>query len=113
MPAQMIIDAGVHWVPRVAGAARGLPVLKDGRVLEVNTIIWATGYRPDYHWVEPMPVNVHGYPQHERGVVNGETGLYVMGLVFQYRLNSHMVGGVARDAEYLGQVIAERLKVRS
>jgi putative flavoprotein involved in K+ transport len=110
MPAQMILDAGVRWVRRVAATRNGLPLLEDGQVLDVQTVIWATGYRPDYHWVEGMPVNREGYPVHTRGVVEGEPGLYVMGLVFQYRLNSHMVGGVGRDAEYLGKVIAERCR---
>ena len=110
MPAQMILDAGVRWVPRIVGTQNGLPLLEDGQVLDVQTVIWATGFRPDYRWVEEMPVNREGYPVHTRGVVEGEPGLYVMGLVFQYRLNSHMVGGVGRDAEYLGKVIAERLQ---
>jgi putative flavoprotein involved in K+ transport len=108
-----ILEAGVKWVPRVAGARNGLPVFDNGQVLDIQTIIWATGYRPDYHWIEGMPVNRAGYPVHTRGVVEGEPGLYVMGLVFQYRMNSHMVGGVGRDAEYLGKVIAERLATSS
>jgi putative flavoprotein involved in K+ transport len=110
MPAQMILDAGVRWVPRVVGTRNGAPVLDDGQVLDIQTVVWATGYRPDYRWVEDMPLNRAGYPVHTRGVVEGEPGLYVMGLVFQYRVNSHMVGGVGRDAEYLGKVIAERLE---
>jgi putative flavoprotein involved in K+ transport len=113
IPSQMILDAGIRWVPRVAGARHGLPLLENGPALDVDTIIWATGYKPDYRWVEPMLVNRFGYPVHKRGVIEGEPGLYVMGLVFQYRLNSHMVGGVGRDAEYLGKVIAERLKARA
>ena len=42
-------------------------------------------------------------PVHTRGVVVDEPGLYVIGLVFQYRMNSHMVGGVDQDAKYLGR----------
>lgn len=110
LSAQTILDAGVKWVSRIAGARNGLPVLDGGQALDVQTIIWATGYRPDYHWIEGMPVNRAGYPIHTRGVVEGEPGLYVIGLVFQYRMNSHMVGGVGRDAEYLGKIIAERLQ---
>jgi putative flavoprotein involved in K+ transport len=110
LSAQTILDAGVRWVSRVVGTRNGLPLLDDGQVLDVQAIVWATGYRPDYRWVEDMPLNRAGYPVHTRGVVEGEPGLYVMGLVFQYRMNSHMVGGVGRDAEYLGKVIAERLQ---
>jgi putative flavoprotein involved in K+ transport len=112
IPAQAIRDAGVKWIPRVVGIQNGLPLLEGGQTLDVRTIIWATGYRPDYHWIEDMPVNHYGYPIHTRGVVKGEPGLYVMGLVFQYRMNSHMVGGVDQDAKYLVEVITERLQMR-
>jgi putative flavoprotein involved in K+ transport len=111
IPAQMILDAGVEWVPRVVGIQNGWPLLEGGQTLDVRTIIWATGYRPDYRWIEDMPVNHYGYPIHTRGVVEGEPGLYVMGLVFRYRMNSHMVGGVDQDAKYLGGVIADRLQM--
>lgn len=105
----MILDAGVRWVPRVVGTQNNLPRLEGGQILDVHTVIWATGYRPDDRWIEDIPLNRYGYPMHTRGMVPGEPGLYVMGLVFQYRMNSHMVGGVGQDAKYLGEVITKRL----
>ena len=48
MPAKMILDAGVRWVRRVVGTRNGSPLLEDRQLLDVQTVIWATGYRPDY-----------------------------------------------------------------
>ena len=50
-----IVAAGIERVPRVVGAQGGLPLLEDGRVLEAANIIWCTGYRPDFSWID-LPV---------------------------------------------------------
>ena len=47
--------AGVERVPRTAGVRDGLPVLEDGRVLDVANVIWCTGFRPDFSWID-LPV---------------------------------------------------------
>jgi len=70
IPAKRTRDAGVGWVPRADNAYNRLSVLEDGQVLDVQTIIWATGYQPDYRWVEAMPLNRYGYPVHGRSVVD-------------------------------------------
>ena len=46
--AKDLITAGVEQVPRVAGVENGQPRLEDGRVLNVSSVIWATGYKPDF-----------------------------------------------------------------
>jgi hypothetical protein len=71
--------AGIERVPRVTGVADGLPVLEDGRVLEVANVIWCTGLRPDYYWLDiPVPSR-YGAPANERGVVEACPGLYTYG----------------------------------
>ena len=50
-----------------------------------------------------------GYPQHRGGVVDGEKGLYYVGLPFQTRLASGLIGGVGEDARYVAGEIASRL----
>lgn len=102
-----IRGAGVEWEPRVEGVTDGTPRLDDGRVLDVDGIVWATGFRPDYSWIElpGLTLDEDGYPVHNRGVVEGEPGLYFVGLPFQYTPVSALVRGVGRDARY----IAERL----
>ncbi|HSC90521.1 MAG TPA: NAD(P)-binding domain-containing protein [Gaiellaceae bacterium] len=105
--------AGVERVPRTAGVRDGRPLLEDGRVLDVANVIWCTGFRPDYGWIDlHLPVvDEDGRPVHDRGVVPGEPGLYFLGLVFLYALSSFLIGGVGRDAERLARHIAARASV--
>jgi putative flavoprotein involved in K+ transport len=99
---------GIERVPRTAGARDGLPVLDDGRVLEVANVIWCTGFVPDFAWIDLPVFAEDGGPLHDRGVVGSEPGLYFVGLVFLYALASSLVGGVGRDAEHIAKQIASR-----
>jgi putative flavoprotein involved in K+ transport len=93
--------AGVERAPRLAGVKTGAPVLEDGRVLDVRTVIWCTGFTPDFSWIDlGLPLR-HGFPIHDRGIVTSCPGLYFMGLPFLYSLSSALVGGVGRDARYI------------
>jgi len=93
--------AGIERVPRMTGVSNGYPVLADGRVLEVSTVIWCTGYTPNYDWIE-CPLNKrNGLPIHDRGIVESCPGLYFIGLLFLYSLSSALVGGVGRDARHI------------
>jgi len=105
-----VIAAGVERVPRTMGVKDGKPVLEDGRIPDVSNVIWCRGFTPDFRWIE-LPVFVFGedgYPIHYRGVVEGEPGLYFVGLLFLYSLTSSLIGGVGRDAEYVSGHIAAR-----
>jgi len=108
--------AGVRRVPKTAGAVNGLPVLEDGRVLEVENVIWCTGFHPGFeNWID-LPV--HGdhphEPRHERGVSPDEPGLFFLGLFFQRALSSNMIQGLARDArEVVEAVVARRASYTS
>lgn len=92
--------AGVVRLPRIT-AAKDLP---SG----VRSVIWATGYRPAFDWIEGLPLDTDGWPATSRGVVPELPGLYLVGMPFQYALTSGLVGGVGRDAEY----VVEHLKAR-
>ena len=100
--------AGIERVPKTAGARGGLPVLDDGRVLEVANVIWCTGFVSDFAWIDLPVFAEDGGPLHDRGVVGSEPGLYFVGMVFLYALASSLVGGVGRDAEYIAKHIASR-----
>ena len=50
-----IVAAGVEHVPRVEDVEGGKPFLADGQVLDVASVVWATGYKPDFGWIE-IPV---------------------------------------------------------
>ncbi len=104
-----IAAAGIERVPRVVGAQGGLPLLEDGRVLEAANVIWCTGFRPDFSWIdlpvfgdEDEPIE----PIHRRGVVTNEPGLYFVGLFFLYAMSSGFLPGVGRDAAHIVKAIA-------
>jgi putative flavoprotein involved in K+ transport len=102
---QEIASAGVALAPRVSGMKSGKPQLEDGRILNVQAVIWATGLRPDYHWIDLPVFDEHGSPRHWRGIVQDMPGLYFLGLPFQTALSSSLLGGVGADAAYIaGQI---------
>jgi putative flavoprotein involved in K+ transport len=99
---------GVERVPRVAGATDGRPRLADGRLLDVTTVVWATGFRPDFGWIALPIFDEAGEPRHHRGVVEAAPGLYFLGLPFQHTPTSAHVGGVGRDARHIATHLAAR-----
>lgn len=101
--------AGVERVPRTAGARDGSPVLDDGRVLDVANVIWCTGFRADFGWIDLPIFDDSGEPVHRRGVVPTVPGLYFLGRFFQYAFTSSLIGGVGRDAGYVAKQIARRV----
>src|SRR5205085_654674 len=83
-----------------SGADNGLPVLDDGRVLDVRNVVWCTGFRPDYSWIRvPFELGEDGYPVQYRGAVDSSPGLYFVGLPFLHSFASMLIGGAGRDAE--------------
>jgi putative flavoprotein involved in K+ transport len=95
-------------VPRIEGVVNGEPQLADGRVLDVAVVVWATGFRLDFGWIELSIFDNGGYPIHHRGVVDAAPGLYFLGLPFQYTPTSEHVGGVGNDARHVAEHIATR-----
>jgi putative flavoprotein involved in K+ transport len=100
--------AGVKRAARVTGVSEGQPVLADGRRLEVANVVWSTGFHPGFSWIDLPVLDAHGEPKHSRGVVEGEPGLYFVGLHFLYAFSSTMIHGADRDAGYVARRIANR-----
>jgi putative flavoprotein involved in K+ transport len=75
----------------------------------VSTVLWATGYRPDYSWIDLPVVAPDGRIDHDGGVVRNATGLYLMGLPMMRTRKSTYIDGVAADARDLGAHMATRL----
>ena len=100
--------AGVQRMPRVDGIRNGLPVLADGRVLDVKNVVWCTGFHPGFSWLDLPVFAPNGDPVHERGIVASHPGLYFVGLHFLYALSSTMIHGVGRDAERIASHVAAR-----
>jgi putative flavoprotein involved in K+ transport len=90
------------WAPEGDGSA---PL--DLAAANVRTVIWATGFVSDWSFVDAPAFDGRGYPTHHRGVT-AVPGLYVIGLSWLHTWGSGRFGGIARDAEYLGERILER-----
>jgi putative flavoprotein involved in K+ transport len=103
-----LTKAGVERVPRVVAVRDGLPVLEDDRVLEVANVVWCTGFRTDFRWIDLPVFGDDGEPLHYRGVVESEPGLYFLGLVFLYSFSSDVLPGRGRDAKYVAKHIRAR-----
>ena len=103
-----ILQAGVERVPRTDGVAGGRPRLEDGRILDVDAVVWATGFGPDFDWIKLPIFGKGGYPVHHRGVAEGEAGLYFLALPFQHTLTSALIGGVGADARYVAEHLRRR-----
>jgi putative flavoprotein involved in K+ transport len=101
--------AGVELVAaRTTGVRDGRPVLEDGRVVEAANVVWCTGFRQDFSWIDLPVIGDDGWPLETRGVVPSSPGLYFAGLAFQYAFASMLVGGAGRDAEYVVRHLCAR-----
>jgi putative flavoprotein involved in K+ transport len=96
-------EAGVRRVERIAGIEGGKPVTSDGTVLQVSNVIWCTGYRAGFDWIDLPVFNERGKPVHERGVVQEQPGLYFVGLFLLHALWSETITGVRRDARHVAE----------
>jgi putative flavoprotein involved in K+ transport len=101
--------AGVERVPaRTVGTEGGLPVLDDGRVVDVRNVVWCTGFRPDFSWIRcPFELGEDGFPVQYRGA-SPSPGLYFAGLPFLHSFASMLVAGSARDAKRIARHILSR-----
>jgi putative flavoprotein involved in K+ transport len=75
----------------------------------IRTILWATGFRPDYSWLEVPVLDHKGNIRHDGGVVTEAPGLYVIGLPFLRRRKSTLMDGVGDDARDLSEHLAAHL----
>jgi putative flavoprotein involved in K+ transport len=95
--------AGVIRVDRITEVRSGRPVSADGTVVDVTTVVWCTGSRPDHSFLDlPLTLADDGLPAHHRGVAD-ETGLYLIGASFQFAAASETIQGLDRDARYVAR----------
>ena len=67
---------------------------------EIRTIVWATGFRPDYAWLDVPVFDRKGRVRHDGGVVDSP-GMYLMGIPFLRRRKSSLIDGAGDDARDL------------
>jgi putative flavoprotein involved in K+ transport len=96
--------AGVRFRPAVANAEGRTIRFADGSSLDTGIVIWTTGYRPDYSWIHIPGVAGDGHLIHRRGVTD-VPGLYFLGLPWQHRRGSALLGFVHEDAAHLAEMV--------
>ncbi len=94
---------------RVPESARLQLDLRSG---EIRTIVWATGFRPDYGWLDVPVVDEKGRLRHDGGVVTDSPGLYALGLPVLRRRRSTFIHGIEADAREVIDHLAGYLAVR-
>ena len=97
---------GVQVRPRAVRAEGRTIGFADGTELEVDAVIWATGYRPDSSWIELPVTDDDGRLRHRRGVTE-VPGLYFLGLSWQHTRGSALLGFVADDAAFIAEQLGD------
>src|SRR3989440_7882437 len=104
-PREVTERYGVELKPRLVDAEGRRLRFEDGTELEVDAVIWATGYRPDYSWIKLPIFDGDGRLRHQRGVTDVH-GLYFLGLTWQHTRGSALIGFIKDDAEFIAAKIA-------
>ncbi len=95
------IAAAARRVPRIVSVSNGKPVTADGEALDVTGVVWCTGFRPSFPWLDLPVLADGGEPAHDRGIVESEAGLYFCGLHFQFAAASDSIVGMQRDVRFV------------
>jgi len=78
---------------------------------EIRSVVWATGFRPDYGWLDVPVTDEKGHLRHEGGVADSP-GLYALGLPVLRRRRSTFICGIEDDAREVIEHLARFLAVR-
>jgi putative flavoprotein involved in K+ transport len=89
------------------------PLLMDLTQGRIKTIVWATGFRPDYSWLDVPVVDHKGNIRHDGGVVVEAPGMYLLGMPFLRRRKSSLIDGVGDDARDLSTDLVSYLGTRT
>lgn len=105
-PRQLARRHGVELHPRTVDASGRSVRFENDRTIDVDVVVWATGYRSDYSWIHVPVFDEHGTPRHRRGVTDSP-GLYFLGMHGQYSRGSSLIYWVKDDASYIVDRVRE------
>ncbi|QED49430.1 flavin-containing monooxygenase [Cytobacillus dafuensis] len=101
----LVEERKVHLHARTITITDKKVEFENNQKLEVQNIIWATGFKADYSWIQIEGIlNENGQPIHTRGITN-KKGFYFLGLPWLHKRGSSLLLGVGNDAEFLFKVI--------
>jgi putative flavoprotein involved in K+ transport len=91
---------GVDFRSRLVAAAGRTATFADGTTTEVDAVVWATGFKPDFTWIDADVTAADGHIRHQDGLTD-VPGLWVLGQPWQRTRGSSLLGFVQRDAEHI------------
>jgi putative flavoprotein involved in K+ transport len=105
--------SGVRLRKRLASAVGRRAVFDDGSEQDIDAIVWATGYRSDFSWIDiPTIKDESGDIIHRRGITDAP-GVLFIGLTWQHTRGSALIGFVGDDAAFISGHIGSRLEDRA
>jgi putative flavoprotein involved in K+ transport len=94
----------VTCLGRTKDANKDEIVFEKKRISSIKNIIWATGFKPNFQWIEGVELDQVGYPKNYRGISSTD-GIYYIGLPWLHTRGSATLGGVGKDALFLSNHI--------
>ncbi len=101
------VDTPHRFEPTRLSASPSLEI--DLRRDGIGTIIWATGYRPDYSWLDVPVLDHKGRVRHDGGIINGARGMYLLGAHVLRRRRSSFIHGAAQDTHDIAAHLHDHL----
>jgi putative flavoprotein involved in K+ transport len=98
------------WRPEPTAVEASPPLSLDLTGDDIRTIVWATGYRPDYSWLQVPILDRKGLIRHDGGVVADAPGVYLLGMPFLRRRKSTLIDGAGADTDELSLHLAHYLE---
>ncbi|GIU53706.1 NAD(P)/FAD-dependent oxidoreductase [Shewanella sp. KT0246] len=105
-------DNVIH-MGRTLSAEKDTITFQKGSISTIKNIIWATGFKPNFFWIDGISFDEMNYPSNYRGVSNDVEGLYFIGLPWLYTRGSATLGGVYKDADYLMKYISNNSEAQA
>ena len=103
---------GVRVLGRAVEVQGNAVLTADGGRVCPASVVWATGFRSDFGWIEAPVLGARGVPVHRRGVTS-TPGLYFLGLSWLHTRGSALLGWVGRDAEYIAEIMYREIAAGS
>ena len=107
---EILSRKNVMAMGRTKDALKEDVMFEKRKVSTIRNIVWATGYRPNFNWIEGLELDADNYPKNFRGVSNID-GLYFIGLPWMYTRGSATLGGVSKDADYLAGILTNQSNI--
>ena len=101
--------SNVTCVGRTLDANLNSITFEKEKTNNIQNIVWATGFKPNFDWIENIKLDDSHYPTNFRGVSEIE-GLYYLGLPWLHTRGSATLGGVKKDAKYLSKYFTKNNK---